>query len=202
MSDIVFMDTETLGLDIDSPIWEFAAIRRRTLEDGSHKEHELHIQIHHYAKPWLEGSQALPAEFADDYRKRFTAGEAYGKSGAAEVIAGFMAGRPHIVGAVPDFDTSRIRHQLLAPARIPDPWHYHLIDIENVVVGYLVGVGKQAVNDGILPELDMSLVSPPWSSDDLSRAVGVNPEDFERHTAMGDVRWVMAQWDAVMGGPR
>ena len=43
---------------------------------------------------------------------------------------------------------------------------------------------------------------PPWSSDGLSSAVGVDPEQFERHTAMGDVRWVMAQWDAVMGGNR
>ncbi|MGC7247264.1 hypothetical protein [Mycobacteroides abscessus] len=28
MSDIVFMDTETLGLDPLAPVWEFAAIRR------------------------------------------------------------------------------------------------------------------------------------------------------------------------------
>lgn len=23
---------------------------------------------------------------------------------------------------------------------------------------------------------------------------------YARHTAMGDVQWVMAQWDAIMGG--
>lgn len=184
MSDLVFMDTETLGLDIDAPIWEFAAVRRNFYDGGVVKEQELHIFIHHYAKPWLEGPDALPEEFAADYHKRFNPGEAYGKSGAAEVIAGFLSGRPHIVGAVPDFDTSRIRHQLLAPAHIPDPWHYHLIDVENVVVGFLAGRSM--------------LMQPPWKSDDLSAAIGVDPAQFERHTAMGDVRWTMAQYDAVM----
>lgn len=29
MTDIVFLDTETLGLDHDAPVWEFAAIRRQ-----------------------------------------------------------------------------------------------------------------------------------------------------------------------------
>lgn len=28
MTDIVFLDTETLGLDPDAPVWEFAAVRR------------------------------------------------------------------------------------------------------------------------------------------------------------------------------
>ncbi len=185
MSDIVFMDTETLGTHIDAPIWEFAAIRRNFGDDGSAKEHELHIQIHHYAPPWLTGADALPEEFASDYRARFNPGLAFGKSGAAETIARFLAGRPHIIGAVPNFDTERISHQLLRPARIPEPWHYHLTDVENLAVGYLAAKGE--------------LISPPWKSDALSLAIGVDPERFDRHTAMGDVLWVRAQYDAIMG---
>jgi hypothetical protein len=73
----------------------------------------------------------------------------------------------------------------LRPARIPDPWHYHLIDVENLVAGYLAARGE--------------LIPPPWKSDQLSAAVGVDPNDFGRHTAMGDVLWTRAQWDAVMG---
>lgn len=188
MSDIVFLDTETLGVHIDAPIWELAAIRRNFAEDGSFKEHELHIFIHHYSLPWLTGPDALPEQFAADYRKRFKAGSAYGKSGAAEVIAGFLAGRPHIVGAVPNFDTERISHQLLRPAHIPDPWHYHLIDVENLAAGYLVGRGVD------------EFCRPPWDSNELSRTIGVDPGQYERHTAMGDVLWVRAQYDAMMGG--
>lgn len=181
MSDIVFMDTETLGLDIDSPIWEFAAIRRTP--EGT--ETQLHIQIHHYPDSWLTGPDALPDQFAADYRDRFDAGHAWVPAGAARAIASFLSGGPHIVGAVPSFDTARISHQLLRPARIPDPWHYHLIDVENVVAGYLAGRGE--------------LFPPPWKSDQLSAAVGVDPEMFDRHTAMGDVLWTRAQWDAVIG---
>jgi len=184
MSDIVFLDTETLGVHIDAPIWELAAIRRNLADDGSFKEHELHIFIHHYAQPWLSGPDALPEQFAADYRKRFRAGSAYGHSGAAELLASFLAGRPHIVGAVPNFDTERISHQLLRPAHIPDPWHYHLTDVENLVVGFLAARGE--------------LMTPPYKSDDLSRAIGVDPDQFDRHTAMGDVLWVRAQYDALM----
>lgn len=194
MSDIVFLDTETLGVHIDAPIWELAAIRRNFSEDGSFKEHELHIFIHHYAPPWLTGPESLPEQFATDYHARFKAGSAYGKSGAAEVLASFLVGRPHIVGAVPNFDTERISHQLLRPAHIPDPWHYHLIDIENLVVGFIAGRASQG-------DVDAGLAMPdlPWNSNDLSRAIGVDPDDYERHTAMGDVLWTRAQYDAVMG---
>ena len=188
MSDIVFMDTETLGTHIDAPIWEFAAIRRSIGTIGEVVERELHIFIHHYAKPWLTGDDALPERFQVDYRERFDAGAAYGKSGAAEVISGFLAGKPHIVGAVPNFDTERISHQLLRPSHIPDPWHYHLIDVENVVAGYIAATAFP--------------ILPPWKSDELSAAIGVDPEQFDRHTAMGDVQWVRAQWDAVMGDAR
>lgn len=195
MSDIVFMDTETLGLDIASPIWEFAAVRR--YEDGT--EGQLHLHIRHHATPWLAD---FPEEFARDYHARYSDRDSVSQLRAAELIVAFMAGRPHIVGAVPSFDTERIAHQLLRPNRIREPWHYHLIDIENVVVGYLRGERRVGIDDGMPEHIGNSigrLTSLPWSSDHLSNAVGVNPDDFERHTAMGDVRWVMAQWDAVMG---
>lgn len=211
MSDIVFMDTETLGLDINAPIWEFAAVRRITAGPEVEAmavegmvpsiEKSLHLFINNGAQVERKWLDELPDEFANDFRTRFA--QNYGRSLAPEIaareIAEFLAGRPHVIGAVPNFDTERIAHQLLRPNRIREPWHYHLIDIENVVVGYLVGVGKQAANAGQIGKLDMGRVEPPWKSDELSRAVGVDPERFERHTAMGDVRWVMAQWDAVMG---
>lgn len=43
VSDIVFMDTETLGVHIDAPIWELAAIRRRA--DGTETELHMFIQF-------------------------------------------------------------------------------------------------------------------------------------------------------------
>lgn len=181
MTDIVFMDTETLGLDIDAPIWEFAAIRR-SVETG--KESRLHLFIDHSPDSWI-ASPDFPAEFIADYKRRYRILDSCTRELAADLISSFLDGRPHIIGAVPNFDTERISHQLLRPARIPDPWHYHLIDVENLVAGYLAARGE--------------LIPPPWKSDQLSAAVGVDPEMFGRHTAMGDVLWTRAQWDAVMG---
>ncbi|BDB62383.1 hypothetical protein [Rhodococcus sp. RDE2] len=43
-------------------------------------------------------------------------------------------------------------------------------------------------------------VAPPWRSDDLSRACGVEPPTKdERHTALGDARWVKRWYDYILG---
>lgn len=202
LSDIVFLDTETLGLDHDAPIWEFAAIRRQ----ASGTETSLHIFIEHEPEPWLS---EMPARFAADYRDRYNLVDdipVYTEYDAAEMIVDFLHDDeqpPHIVGAVPDFDTTRLTRLLvrnefagvtrceriaLACQTMPHrlPWHYHLIDVENLAVGYLSALGQ--------------LIDPPYKSDTLSAALGVDPEQFDRHTAMGDVLWVRAQYDAIMGG--
>lgn len=176
MSDIVFLDTETLGLDPDAPIWEFAAVRR--LDPVG--EVELHFTIHHDPAHWLDG---FPEEFLGDYLGRYKPDTAWGEVAAVGAIHAITKGA-HIIGAVPSFDTERLA-KLLRRNGIEPEWHYHLIDVENVVVGYLAGRGE--------------LIPRPWKSDQLSAAVGVNPDDYARHTAMGDVRWAMAQWDAVIG---
>ncbi|QOH55230.1 3'-5' exonuclease family protein [Rhodococcus rhodochrous] len=44
-------------------------------------------------------------------------------------------------------------------------------------------------------------VAPPWRSDELSRACGIEPPtEDERHTALGDARWVKRWYDHIMGG--
>ncbi len=39
---------------------------------------------------------------------------------------------------------------------------------------------------------------PPWDSNKLSLAVGVDPDDFDRHTALGDARWAKAIYERVI----
>lgn len=173
MGDLVFMDTETLGLHPKAPVWEFAAIRRST------SEYPVQMFIQHENAGWIED---FPDEFKADYLARYNADEALPPGVAAVEIARCLKGA-HIVGAVPSFDTERLA-KLLRRHCIEPEWHYQLIDVENVVVGHLAAIGHP--------------LTPPWKSDELSRAVGVNPEDFARHTAMGDVLWAKAQWDAAM----
>lgn len=184
MTALVFMDTETTGLSLDDDIWEFAAIRRE--EDG--REERLHLFIEHSTRKCAQ----LPDSFRADHQARFPR-DAVAQEVAAGVIADFLSeGRPHIVGAVPNFDTERLA-LLLARFGYKPGWHYHLIDVENLAVGYLEG--RRSMSKAGIPALPL-----PWNSDDLSRTCGVEPPTDERHTAMGDVRWCMALYDAITGG--
>ncbi|NUS56223.1 MAG: hypothetical protein HOV66_15395 [Streptomycetaceae bacterium] len=189
MTAIVFLDTETTGLDLTDDIWEIAAIRREP--DGS--ERELHLFLEH--DPFK--CARLPESFRLDHERRFPpmghngkwSADVVAQYKAASLVSDFLDGRPHVVGAVPNFDTERIAR--LCARNLEDwraPWHYHLIDVENLAVGYLAAKGV---------EIDL-----PWNSDTLSGALGITAPEDERHTAMGDVRWAMRIYDAVMGGTK
>lgn len=178
MSALVFMDTETTGLSLDDDIWEFAAIRRE--EDGT--ETRTHLFIEHD----MGKCQALPESFRADHRARYTDAAALAPNVAAAEIGALFHDRPHVVGAVPNFDTERLS-LLLTRHGIRPGWHYHLIDVENLAVGYLHGrPGERSI-------------PLPWDSDTLSRACGVEPPTDERHTAMGDAEWAKALYDAITG---
>lgn len=190
MTALVFMDTETTGLDLTDDIWEFAAIRREA--DGTHTVYHAFIEHEGYK------CARLPEPFLSDHLRRFpkeldgaeaAIGETVMSRGkAVEFIADVLRGRPHVVGAVPNFDTERLSRMFSLYAMPREPWHYHLIDIENLAVGFLSG--RDAGDDALL--------EPPWKSHDLSAALGV-PDPIEvQHTAMGDVIWAMHMYDAVV----
>lgn len=178
-TDIVFLDTETLGLDRLAPVWEFAAVR--VTFDG----HELsrdEFQIRHEPGRFLE---TIDAWFRQDYEARYVEDSALYPWDAVPRIDKITAGRPTIAGSNPGFDMERldllVRHYDVVPQ-----WHYHPKDIANLVEGFLAA-------QWALPE-------PPFKSDALSKALGIDPADFARHTAMGDVEWTLAQWRHVMRG--
>lgn len=206
MTRIVFLDTETTGLTLHDEIWEFAAIAREP--DGTETTHHMFLQHN------TQRCNLLPPEFLADHQARFPIGadawhpDVKTREEAAHEIAGILSGRPHIVGAVPNFDTERIAI-LLRRFGLETDWHHHLIDVEALAVGWAHGVfrahadmlatqGKphHAVDRG--PTLVTGL---PWDSDALSRSLGVDPEQFDRHTALGDVLWVRAQYDAITLAP-
>jgi hypothetical protein len=179
---LCFVDTETTSLDrYTREVWEVGMVRREP--DGSQTSYEVLVA-------GVDLSEANPVSlkigrFYDRYdmnhaaRKHLLIVGHSTKYAIPEDVARNverMTRGAHLIGAVPSFEDTSLapllkRHQL-APA-----WHYHLVCIGNVLAGYF----------GVVP---------PYSSDELSMRIGVDPAQFERHTAMGDVRWVMAQWDA------
>lgn len=192
MTRIAFVDTETTGLSLEDDIWEFAAIIREP--DGS--EHQHHMFIEHDT----QRCSTLPPQFLADHQRRFPiSGDTrwhpgvWSRQDAAEEIADLLGKGTHIVGAVPNFDTERIAILLRRFGFAPG-WHHHLIDVEALAVGYLHGI------PGERPPFPHERL--PWASDTLSRAVGVDPDDFDRHTALGDAQWARAIYDAVTGPRR
>jgi DNA polymerase III epsilon subunit-like protein len=104
-----------------------------------------------------------------------------------------------LIGNVVSFDEERLRQLLRRLGQCP-MWHYHLVDVECLAAGYLAGRHRGLSPEG--PTDDRALLArPPWNSEDLSQAVGVDPRKYDQHTALGDARWAKAIYDAVVTAP-
>lgn len=197
---ICFVDTETTGVHNRRIPWEVAVIRRNP--DGTETEWQTFLGVdlsdadqfglkvgrfweRHPMGRWVSGADG--SKLSDSSWAWTVAAGLMGAQEAAMRFARLTFGA-HVVGAVPDFDTvtmdPRLREAGLMPVH-----HYHLIDIETLAVGFLVG-------------RDRKRIDPPWSSDELFAAFGIDVPAEDRHTAMGDARAVMRLYDAIMaGGP-
>ena len=184
MTRLVALDTETTGLDPDTEdVFEVAAV---DLASG----HEDVWRV----PPRDEVVAAMhpkAAEVNQYHYRTSVAGWVWDDvDDALDDIFLWLDGA-HIVGAVPDFDARHLASLFRRFGMEPPRWHYHLIDVEAMAVGWLHGIGHPA----------MQHLALPWRSDDLSRACGVEPPtDDERHTALGDARWVARLYRHLTGG--
>jgi hypothetical protein len=195
VSRICFIDTETTSLRPDRRAWDVALIVRGG--NGQDVEHQ-----------WFVEADDLDLGNADPFALRI--GHFYERHPNATTGERFTSGTDterfvlqrvelltrgaHLVGAVPNFDAEVLGTRMRAHGLLPS-WHYHLIDVETLMVGWLAAAGEQ----GKRINLDGTLALP-WKSEDLSFACGVEPpSDDDRHTALGDARWARDMYDAVMG---
>ncbi len=169
MTALAFIDTETTGLDPEvHQVYEIGLLLEPD-PPGPALEYRW----------WLPvdlGAASPDALRISRYYQRHP-GTLDDPADVADQLAGLTAGA-HLVGAVPSFDAAFLDRFLRAHGRSP-AWHYHLVDVEALAAGHL----HQA---------------PPWSSHELSRAVGVDPADYERHSAIGDARWARDIYRAVL----
>jgi len=188
MSPLCFVDTEADGVHPGRRPWEIAIIRR---DENGERETSFFVEID------LRTADPFGLKIGGFYDRhpygRFLSGQNtdYDPGDpspmtapvAAEWVARWTHGA-HLVGAVPNFD-SEVFDRLLRDHGLAPSWHYHLIDVEALAVGYAAAKGIS--------------IAPPWSSDELMDAIGVEkPSEEERHTALGDARWSMRTYDAVM----
>jgi len=194
---IVFLDTETDGVHPDRKVWEVGMIHR--VPGGYEKSVSFMVDIdlstadpfglrvgrfydRHPLGRWLSNqdhSDRPEPDETPDY---------YSEQRAAERVVRWTHGA-HIVGAVPNFDTE-VLAPLIRDWEYTPSWHYHLIDVESLMVGYLNGQGRGA-------EIEL-----PWDSDHLWSACGLPPmREQDKHTALGDARQVQRAYDIIMAGP-
>lgn len=220
MTPICFVDTETDSLAPWRRPWDIAVIRQEP--DGTEHTLQLFVEIplsetpdlfglkvgrfweRHPVGQWLASGPGLNVmkdvsayPCADKHTLRAfddeptSEGLYVTREQAARLVARWTHGC-HIVGAVPNFD-AEVFTQLLREQHLIAGHHYHLVDVETLVVGYLHGV--MAANGGSTVAAQL-----PWDSEALSRAVDVQPaSEDERHTALGDARWAQRLWKRVTG---
>jgi len=180
---IVFLDTETTGLDAaQHDVWEIAAILR---QDGADTEH------HWMLKPDL--SNADPDALRINGFWARTVGVTYEEDKAVAESVTMLLADAVVIGSNPGFDK-----EFLAPFLRGEGFcwaaHYRPLDVVTLAAGFLRGLDEA--------HKEPSTFTPRVSAHEVSRAVGVDPDDYDRHTALGDARWVRDLYDAVTGGPR
>jgi DNA polymerase III epsilon subunit-like protein len=188
---LCFIDTETTSLRPDRRAWEIGIIRRNA--DGTEEQQHWFIDADSLDLGNADLMSLKIGRFYERHPQMDTgiSGEAFEEPEAMWAVESFTRGA-HLVGAVVSFDAEVLSARMRANGICPS-WHYHLIDVEALVVGYLarthhVKTGKH------------QLITPPWKSDDLSAELGITVSDEDRHTALGDARWAMRIYDTVMGG--
>lgn len=187
MSGVVFVDIETTGLNPGyHDIWEVALIV---------DEEEFTWQMIPDLTRADSGALRV-SRFYERANKAVAAENWDNPQTVAGKVAVLTANR-HLVGAVPSFDAgflSRFLHR----QGFRDAWHYHLIDVEALAIGYLWGIHDMESDEIRRAGIDTA-TGLPWDSEALSRVLGVDPDKFDRHTALGDARWAKAIYEAVVG---
>lgn len=203
-SKIAFVDTETTGLDVEyHVVWEIAVIA-----DG----HE-HVWQQKVGKSGMFNADPEASKLTN-FELRYQDDDALSPEASIAMFDGLTQGR-HLVGACPWFDSERMHRTHRAFVHNYDqgstsrdgyythrrhPWHYHLIDVETLTVGYMMGQEPHDKHPDITQAFDKTAL--PWKSEELSRYLGVEPDDFQpKHSALADARWAKAMFEAIMGPP-
>jgi DNA polymerase III alpha subunit (gram-positive type) len=200
VANLIFLDTETTGLSpaTGGEIWEFAAITRL----NGQPDQEFQFFVDHD----LSRAASLPEQFRADHDARYDHAAAIGKADLVEWLSdqcGDYTGdqKVHIVGAMTWFDIEFLT-VMFRELGVKVPWHYHLIDVENLAIGFGMGCQKEAYKWGNVTSQELEGVvlvdEPPWDSHVLSRSIGVFDVPSEKHTALGDTRWARDVYDRVM----
>lgn len=208
MRPTIILDTETTSLSPDyttggGVIWELAMIER---DCGAERLWRMEPNVQRADPDSLKvgrfHERTAGMRHARDDEARRARGDIWELAGPmcagplwsspadlAPHVAGLLDGAT-IVAANPAFDAGFLTAFLGAYGCEPQ-WHYRLRDIGSMAWGFLARA--QSLYLGAIPAIDAS-------TDDFARALGVDPERFDRHTALGDCRLAGTMLDVIAKG--
>lgn len=134
------------------------------------------------ASPWWAGARRAP--------------EATSRADIARTLAAMLS-RAVLVAANPAFDSAFVDAFLRRHGE-RGAWDYYLADIGSIAFGYVHGRAREDQHPD-KPWRNAALeVGPPWRSGYLGEICGVpTAPAADRHTALGDVRWLVELYDAI-----
>jgi len=212
----VWLDCETTGLHAQRRSWEVAAITRDQRRDSEpDTDLEWHWFVH--AKD-LELTHAEPKALdIGGFWERHPHGPTLREMGGLRYLRGLSDGKLYrtlldlpgtdarpisivadeifdltrnravIYGSNPNFDMHTLEQAMIKIGLSPQ-WHYHGKDVPTLIEGWLMG--RRWIER--IPAEDSH-----GRSDALCRAVGINPDVYPRHTAMGDCQLFRDAFDAI-----
>ncbi len=223
---VIIVDCETTSLvpnyaSRTGEIWELAMIERdcgamrlyRMEPDISRANGKalsvgrFHERTAEMRQPWLAEVQPGHGAIWDLTEP----GDAFWSSPAdlAPHVAGLLDGAT-LVAANPAFDAGFLSAFLSHYGCKTAPWHYRLRDIGSMAWGWLNGyeaamqiaAAEVPVARELLATLAGTMPVPgaDAGTEDFARALGIDPGQFDRHTALGDCRLVAAMLDVIEGG--
>lgn len=179
------LDVETTGLDPawHTP-WEIAAV----CEDGTE-----HVWCWRPSDYVLARAQDQALDVSGFHHRAPQVRDPAAEGAAAREVAELLDGRTLIANNA-TFDAAMLTALLRDWGRVTT-WHYRPVCVASMAAGWLHRHATATDWHDIHQRL-----ARPWSSEALSRACGVlPPADHERHTALGDARWVARWWLTLTG---
>jgi DNA polymerase III epsilon subunit-like protein len=203
---IVCLDTETTGTDPERhEVWEIGAVVRDSVDyagewlwqvkpdlaaaDPSALRVNRYYQRHAFHGLMYDAtSVCLTSPWWTEEERQKSRARRESRQDIAETLAHILAGGV-VFAANPAFDLTFLGKFLRRHGQC-GVWDYHVGDIGSIAHGYLHGRGGG----------EPAALSLPWKSDRLAAACGVEPAaDEDRHTALGDARWVARWYDTITG---
>lgn len=190
MTKLIWIDTETTGLNPDlHDVWEIAIIDQQAREhcwmikpDLTHADPKA-LEIGRYWERHFTVTGGTPAPTGEalvaEHWDSEMVGDTETPEAVAQQVAELLAGAV-VIGSNPDFDRQFLTRWLRRHGQV---WaaHYRTIDVVTLGHGYLVGAAEN---------------TPP-NAHKIARAFGINPDRYDRHTALGDARMVRDLYHAI-----